>query len=40
MKLLEILLNDISLDDLLNFDNSFAIEHEKSRLKKYKLKGK
>jgi FeS assembly SUF system regulator len=33
-------LNDISLDDLLNFDNSFAIEHEKSRLKKYKLKGK
>ena len=26
-------LNDISLDDLLNFDNSFAIEHEKSRLK-------
>lgn len=30
-------LNDISLDDLLNFDNSFAIEHEKSRLKKYKL---
>ena len=27
-------LNDISLDDLLNFDNSFAIEHEKSRLKK------
>ena len=32
-------LNDISLDDLLNFDNSFAIEHEKSRLKKYKLKG-
>ena len=33
-------LNDISLDDLLNFDNSFAIEHEKSRLKKYILKGK
>jgi FeS assembly SUF system regulator len=33
-------LNDISLDDLLNFDNSFANEHEKSRLKKYKLKGK
>ena len=30
-------LNDISLDDLLNFDNSFAIENEKSRLKKYKL---
>ena len=27
-------LNDISLDDLLNFDNTFAIEHEKSRLKK------
>ena len=27
-------LNDISLDDLLNFDNSFAIEHDKSRLKK------
>ena len=27
-------LNDISLDDLLNFDNSFAIEHEKSRFKK------
>ena len=26
-------LNDISLDDLLNFDNSFAIEYEKSRLK-------
>jgi FeS assembly SUF system regulator len=26
-------LNDISLDDLLNFDNSFAIEHEKYRLK-------
>jgi FeS assembly SUF system regulator len=26
-------LNNISLDDLLNFDNSFAIEHEKSRLK-------
>ena len=26
-------LNDISLDDLLNFDNSFAIEHEKPRLK-------
>ena len=33
-------LNDISLDDLLNFDNSFAIEKEKSRLKKYILKGK
>ena len=27
-------LNDISLDDLLNFDNSFEIEHEKPRLKK------
>ena len=27
-------LNDISLDDLLNFDNFFAIEHKKPRLKK------
>ena len=27
-------LNDISLDDLLNFDNSFAIEYEKPRFKK------
>ena len=27
-------LNDISLDDLLNFDNSFAIEHKKTSLKK------
>ena len=27
-------LNDISLDDLLNFDNSFVIEYEKPRFKK------
>ena len=27
-------LNDISLDDLLNFDNSFVIEYEKPRIKK------